>query len=51
MSEVTLGGYRAKHERAAAFTGGRQVGAANFGEFTADVPPPATKNAGAAKKG
>ena len=42
-------------KRAAAFTGGRQVGAANFGEFTADVPAPAakpaTKNAGATKKG
>jgi tetratricopeptide (TPR) repeat protein len=37
-------------KRAVAFTGGRQVGAANFGEFAADAPPPATKNAGATKK-
>jgi tetratricopeptide (TPR) repeat protein len=41
-------------KRAVAFTGGRQVGAANFGEFAADVPAPATKpaaKAGATKKG
>jgi tetratricopeptide (TPR) repeat protein len=31
-------------KRAAAFTGGRQVGTANFGEFAADVPAP-TKSA------
>ena len=37
----------------AAFTGGRQVGMANFGEFAPDAPPPAPKPAaktGAAKK-
>jgi tetratricopeptide (TPR) repeat protein len=37
----------------AAFTGGRQVGTANFGEFAPDAPPPSTKPAsktGAAKK-
>ena len=43
-------------KRAIAFTGGRQVGAANCGEFAADVPPPAakpstTKNASGTKKG
>lgn len=32
-------------KRAVAFTGGRRVGAANFGEFAPDAPAPATKSA------
>ncbi len=43
-------------KRAVAFTGGRQVGASNFGEFAADAPAtpatkPAAKAGGGAKKG
>jgi tetratricopeptide (TPR) repeat protein len=37
-------------KRCIAFTGGRQVGAANFGEFASDAPPPPTTAKAGGKK-